>query len=124
MCIRDRAKEQFVTNIISSAFDDNDTKPFWKFVRAKRCDNNGIAHLKTNGCLFPDSQSKADILNRQFSSVFTTDILALPGVRYPSMSDIVVEAHGVEKLLSTVKSSKASGPMKFPAVFLKRLLMK
>ena len=46
-----QAKEQFVNNIISSAFDDNDTKPFWKFVRAKRCDNNGIVPLKTDGCM-------------------------------------------------------------------------
>jgi len=38
-----QAKEQFVNSIISSAFDDNDTKSFWKFVRAKRCNNNGIA---------------------------------------------------------------------------------
>jgi len=118
-----QAKEQFVNNIISSAFDDNDTKPFWKFVRAKRCDNNGIAPLKTDGCLYSDSQSKADILNRQFSSVFTRentiDIPVLPGVSYPSMSDIVVEPYGVEKLLSKVKPSKASGPDEIPCRVLK-----
>ena len=117
-----QAKEQFVNNIISSAFDDNDTKPFWKFVRAKRCDNNGIAPLKTDGCLYSDSQSKADILNRQFSSVFTRentiDIPVLPGVSYPSMSDIVVEPYG-EKLLSKVKPSKASGPDEIPCRVLK-----
>ena len=97
-----QAKEQFVNNIISNAFVNNDTKPFWKFVRAKRCDINGIAPLKTNGCLYSDSQSKAGILNHQFSSVFTrentTDIPVLPGDSYPSMSDIVVEPYGVEKL--------------------------
>jgi len=118
-----QAKEQFVNNIISSAFDDNDTKPFWKFVRAKRCDNNGIAPLKTDGCLYSDSQSKADIRNRQFSSVFTRentiDIPVLPGVSYPSMSDIVVEPYGVEKLLSKVKPSKASGPDEIPCRVLK-----
>jgi len=117
-----QAKEQFV-NIISNAFHDNDTKPFWKFVRAKRCDNNGIAPLKTNGCLYSDSQSKADILNHQFSSVFTrentTDIPLLPGDSYPSMSDIVVEPYGVEKLLSKVKPSKASGPDAIPCLVLK-----
>ena len=35
------------------------------------------------------------------------------------MLDIVVEAHGVEKLLSTVKSSKASGPDEIPCRVLK-----
>jgi len=92
-------------------------------VRAKRCDNNGIAPLKTNGCLYSDSQSKADILNHQFSSVFTrentTDIPVLPGASYPSMSDIVVEPYGVEKLLSKVKPSKASGPDAIPCRVLK-----
>ena len=52
------------TFYINSAFIDNDTKPFWKFVKAKRCDNNDISPLKEGGWLFCDSQSKADILNR------------------------------------------------------------
>jgi len=86
-------------------------------------DNNGIAPLKTNGCLYSDSQSKADILNWQFSSVFTrentTDITVLPGASYPSMSDIVIDPHGVEKLLTNVKSSKASGPNVIPCRVLK-----
>ena len=35
------------------------------------------------------------------------------------MSDIVVEPHGVEKLLTEVKSSKASGPDVIPCRVLK-----
>ena len=51
---------------------------------------------------------------KHFMPLNTTDIPVLPGVRYPSMSNIVVEAHGVVKLLSTVKTSKASGPDEIP----------
>ena len=43
----------------------------------------------------------------------------LPGVSYHSMSDIVVEPYGVEKLLSKVKPSKASGPDEIPCRVLK-----
>ena len=49
----------------------------------------------------------------------TIDIPVLPGVSYPSMSDIVVEPYGVEKLLSKVKPSKASGPDEIPCRVLK-----
>ena len=118
-----QAKDKFVTNIINSAFIGNNTKPFWKFVRAKRCDNTGISPLKEGGRLFSDSQSKADILNRQFTSVFsvedTTTIPTPPGDVFPSMPDIVVDVHGVHKLLSNSKPNKASGPNSIPCRVLK-----
>ena len=94
-----QAKDKFVTSIINSAFIDNDTKPSWKFVRAKRCDNTGISPLKQGGRLFSDSQSKVDILNRQFASVFsvedTTTLPTPPGDAFPSIPDIVVDVRGV-----------------------------
>ena len=68
-----QARDYYLNNIISSAFDDNNTKPFWKFVRSKRCDNTGIAPLKDSGHLHTDSQSKANILNNQFTSVFNIE---------------------------------------------------
>ena len=118
-----QAKDKFVTNIINSAFTENDTKPFWKFVRAKRCNNTGISPHKEGGRLFSDSQSKADILNRQFSSVFsvedTTTIPTPPGDPFPSMPDIVVDVRGVPKLLSNIKPNKASGPDSIPCRVLK-----
>ena len=94
------SKNKFVTNIIHSAFIDNDTNPFWKFVRAKRCDNTGVYPLKEGGQLFSDSQYKADILNRQFTSAFsledTTTIRTPTGDAFPSMPDVVVDSLGVQ----------------------------
>ena len=82
------AKDKLVTNIISSAFNDNDTEPFWKFVRAKRCDSTGISPLKEGGRILSYSQFKADILIQQFTSVFTiedtTTIPTPPGDIFPS----------------------------------------
>ena len=118
-----QAKDNFVTNIINSAFIENDIKPFWKFVRDKSCDNNGTSTLKEEGRLFSDSQSKADILNQQFTSVFsvedTTTIPTPPGDVFPSMPDIVVHFRGVHKLLSNIKPNKASGPDSIPCRVLK-----
>ena len=117
------AREKFVTDIINSAFNDNDTKPFWKYVKSKRCDNTGISPLKDGGQLFSDSQSKADILNRQFTSVFniedTSDIPVLPGDPFPAMPDIIVDVRGVTKLLNNIKPNKASGPDSIPCRILK-----
>ena len=78
-----RARSEYINNTIAEAFDTNDTKPFWKFIKAQRKDTTGVAPLKRGGKLFSDGQTKADILNRQFSSVFTREdfcnIPELPG---------------------------------------------
>ena len=41
--------------------------------------------------------------------------LRLPGPQYPSISPIIVEPYGVEKLLSSINPRKASGPDDIPA---------
>ena len=40
-----------------------DTKPFWKYVRAQRQDNVGVAPLLDNGVLYTDSLSKACVVS-------------------------------------------------------------
>ena len=61
-----KARSDYVNNIIESAFQEVDTKPFWKFIRSKRGENIGVAPLKSQGKLFADGRSKAKILNNQF----------------------------------------------------------
>ena len=60
----------------------------------------------------------ANILTRQFTSVFTDDTKTLHpdlGPRpYPSMEDITVSCEGVVKLLKNVKPHKAAGPDDIP----------
>jgi hypothetical protein len=55
---------------------DSDEKPnkqkrFWSYVKALRKDNSGVAPLKDSGKMHADPKDKADILNRQYESVFT-----------------------------------------------------
>lgn len=69
--------------------------------------NDGLAHN--------DSRVKAEILNQQFTSVFTTedDNTPLPKQGHfllPQVSDISVNTVGIAKLLSNWNLHKATGP--------------
>ena len=65
----------------------------------------------------------ANILNRQFISVFTDDTkTSLPDLgpsQYPSMEDMTVSSEGVVKLLKNLKPHKAAGPDDIPLMLLK-----
>ena len=98
-------------------------KRFWNYIKSLKKDNTGVSALKENGKLHPDPTSKANILNRQYQSVFThedkTHIPTPDGLPFPSMPEITVNPAGVEKLLRQLNPSKASGPDNIPAKILK-----
>ena len=89
----------------------------------KRTDNNGVAPLEEGGQLKTSNRDKANILNRQFASVFTkaTD-RKLPDLCPPvcdTIPDIQINVGGVKKLLNNLKPNKASGPDNIEARFLR-----
>ena len=45
----------------------------WKFIKSRKCDNVGVAPLNDRNELYTDNRDKANILNRQFCSVFTRE---------------------------------------------------
>ena len=54
--------------------EDASVGAFYKYINKKSNGSNGIAPLKDkNGMLMTDNQSKAELLNEYFSSVFTCD---------------------------------------------------
>ena len=126
-CIRQlrRARSGYISNIIGAAFEENNTKPFWKFVKSCKNDSPGVAPLKRQGVLHSDSATKAEILNAQFKSVFTKeDLTSIPGLDgnpFPSINNIMIAVSGVEKLMSNIKPHKASGPDNIPCRLLKEL---
>ena len=81
--------------------------------------------MLNKGKLYSDNSQKAKILNDQFSSVFTrediTDIPKLPGPKFPDMPDLNISREGVEKLLTGINPSKASGPDLIPCRLLKEM---
>ena len=89
-----------------------------------RKDSTSKAPLKDNGRLFNASKDKADILNRQYQSVFSqedpdTQVPDPEGKPYPDMNNIHVSEDGVRKLLQKSNPRKATGPDMIPARLLK-----
>jgi hypothetical protein len=74
--------------------------------------------------LIDDTSQKAEILNKQYHSVFTPECEneELPSLteNYPSMPDITVTAKGTETLLSKLDPSKATGPDEISSCILKQ----
>jgi len=119
------ARNHYIGSIIDTAFQVNDTKPFWRFIKSQRNDCPGIAALKSGDHLVADASSKAEILNHEFKSVFskedTTTVPTLRGPRFPSISKITINSYGVGKLLSNLGANKASGPDNILCRMLKEL---
>ena len=113
----------YINNILSDSLNNNDSKPFWNYIKAKKQDNVGISPLKRDGVLFNDKIDKAKILNDQFTSVFTQEdgnaIPTLKGDKFPSIDELTITSEGIEKLLHDLKPNKVSGPDCVPARFLK-----
>ena len=104
-------------------------KCFWSYIKFLRKDSTGIAPLKDNDRFFNTSKNKADILNRQYRSVFTQedpntpvpdpDGDPPPPPPPPPMKDITVTEEGVKRLLQKTNPQKTSGPDMIPARSLK-----
>ena len=120
-----KAYNQFVSNIISPDSKSN-PKRFWAFINSKKCDSSGVSPLKSSdGITYTEGMAKANILNKQFSSVFTnedtTNIPEKGHCPYPSMTNIVISPAGVKKLLDGLDPHKATGPDGIPSRLLKTL---
>jgi hypothetical protein len=113
------AYNTYVRDMIGSS----DPKKLYSFIKTKRSDSSGVSPLKRDGLSHSDSKVKAEILNDQFSSVFThEDISTTPNKGqspYPEMPPITVDNNGVCILLKELNPHKATGPDLLPAAFLK-----
>ena len=118
-------KSDYINKTINEGLAVNNPKPFWRFVKSRKCDNLGVSALKKKGHLHSDAKKKADILLDQFCSVFTSDdddSGEMPQVGLnikDNISDIVIDPKGVEKLLSNLQPHKAAGPDMIPNLVLK-----
>ena len=110
-------------NKLSESLEQKNSKPLWRYIKSKRQDGNGVSPLKQNGQLHSDSRRKAEILNNQFCSVFTsedtTNIPKLTGPPNTEMPKFEITVQGVTKLLEGLNGGKASGPDELPNLILK-----
>ena len=118
-----KAEWNYVSTNIIDGLNNNNTKPFWKYVKSKRQESGGIAPLKKGTNLISDSKGKAELLLNQFKSVFTKPTHNdLPSIRIQSKNNIrpiIIDQKGLEKLLANINPSKASGPDNIPNRILK-----
>ena len=94
--------------------DTGGKKKFWSYIKSRKTDRSGVAPLKKDGITHSDSITKADLLNKQFASVFSQeapgDLPDLGPSTIPDAPRITVSTAGVIKLLKDINPSKATGP--------------
>ncbi len=106
-----------IETIITPMQDDqySGLKRFWGFIKSMRKDHVGVTTLKDNGKVYTDPKEKANLLNRQFESVFTQedpipDNLLPKHHTHPTIQDIQFTVPGIQKMLEQLKPHKACGP--------------
>ena len=115
-----KAKCQYFHHIMP-----NDSKKFWKSLRAINKKQSSIPALKSNGILFDSDEQKAIALNSFFSSCFNLSHPPLnPSTTQQQQSHLNCEhfyctTDEVEHMLKKLDCSKACGPDKISAQMLK-----
>ena len=98
-------------------------KKFFSFIKSKKQDNVNVAPLKSGNSFITVDAKRADLLNKQYCSVFSNPTKDTPPVNsLPAeifKDDVDAQQNGVLKLLKSVKSHKATGPDGISARFLK-----
>ena len=101
----------------------NGNKRLGALIESEKYDHPGVAPLKEGNIIYCDPIQKANILNRQFISVFTNDTkTSLPELgpsQYPCMDIITIPCEGAVKLLKNHKPHKATGPDDIPLMLAK-----
>jgi hypothetical protein len=129
-----KATKEAYWNYTESIFSDpegssNNNKRVWTFIKHRKTDSIDVAPLKQNGVLKDSPKDKAEILNAQFSSVYTTDnpsdyndhtVFTNSNNNYHEIGNIQIKTEGVEKLLDKLNQNKAMGPDELHPRLLKR----
>jgi len=132
--IQSKIRSAYWSYLDSVIFSDNSNngnkKKFYSFVKHNKTENSGVAPLSNNGSVHTDPVFKANILNKQFESVFSRpqplslkQLAKSAATKSPhqSMSPINISVQGVDKLLNGLSPNKASGPDEISPRLLKEL---
>ena len=116
------------TSEIQRAPVDNNfhvTKKFWSYIKSLKTNGSGVSTLIVDGQELSKAEEKATALSNQYSCVFANeDTSNIPNMsinQYPTISDLVIDVNGVEKLLRNIDVKKASGPDGIPSQVLRDL---
>jgi hypothetical protein len=115
-----KAYNTYINDIVSS---EKNPKKLYSFISGKRCESTGVPLLKKDGVGYSDPKTKAQLLNQQFSGVFTredeTYTPTIDGDPYPPMHSFSVDEKGIKKLLLGLDPHKAQGPDNIPTRLLR-----
>ena len=79
--------------------------------------------MNDGGTTYIEAKQKAQILNKQFESVFTnedvTNVPQLDSPAYPKIGDVLFTTHGIQLQLDRLDSARAPGPDQLPTRVLK-----
>ena len=76
------ARNAYISDYLGEAIEEK-PKRFWSYIKQLNKEELGIADFEINGSIISDNKSKADLLNNQFSSVFTQeDLPNFPDIGY------------------------------------------
>ena len=118
-----QAHRNYLSNILNLSLQENNRNRFWRYIKSRKADNIGVSPIRDEGRLQSHPRKKAELLNRQFKSVFTQeDASNIPepsGPAQPPIEELSIENKGVQKLLERINPSKASGPDAIPNRVLK-----
>ena len=99
------AQWDYINNILSDSLNNNDSKPFKIYIKAKKQDNVRILPIRCDGVLSNDKIDKAKSLNDQFTSVFTQEdgstIPTLKGNKFPSIDEQTITSERIKNCYVT-----------------------
>ena len=120
-----RAYWNYVEGIVTLGEHESDhqsRKRFWIYVKHKKNGKTGVSSLRQDGKLYSHPVDKAELLNKQFQSVFSSSEevsredfsrnYKMPTVesQFPVLDNINITLNGITKLLKDLKPSKSPGP--------------
>ena len=90
----------YINGILKTGLDECNPQPFWCYIFSQRNDHGGVAVLRKDGKLHTGGQKMAEILNKQFTSIFSVDkpgndtVLSRPS--YPPIDRLLISVQGVK----------------------------
>ena len=100
---------------------DSTSNFFWKYIKARKQDSVSNGTLKADGIIAESAESYANLLNKQFVSVFTKeDLSSIPNKGkspFKPMDEIVVNENGVKKCIDRLNEIKPVYLTKFQLKF-------
>ena len=119
-----KACVKYINRRVLGGLENGNSKPFWSYIKSLQQEGIGIPSLRVGSTLYSTASDKARILISDFQSVFTredTSFIAWLGPSKTRIGKVTAQEAGVRKLLSQLKSHKASGPDNIPNRVLREL---